>query len=93
MLPVLRHPARVSAACARLRAQASAVCPAVAVLPPAAVGSASDVRVQPPAVAALRASRVLLRAAPAVPVSAMVPAWRAQPQVARAVQARLPAAA
>ncbi|MGY3584375.1 hypothetical protein ACVIGB_006567 [Bradyrhizobium sp. USDA 4341] len=87
---VLREwpPVLGSAAYARVLRRAAA-CPAAAVLPPAAVGSAWDVRALPPAVAG-SASRVQPRAAPAVQVLAMVPASR---RVARAAQVRLPAEA
>ncbi|WP_353704063.1 hypothetical protein, partial [Bradyrhizobium sp. INPA03-11B] len=86
-VPVLRHLASESAACARLPAQASAACQAAAVLQQAA-GAVWDVRALPPA--ASGASRVQPRAAPAVRVS--VPARASQQQGAR-VRARPKAAA
>ena len=57
----------------------AAACPVAAVLRPAAVGSASDVRGQPPAVAGL-VSQAPLRAAPAVPGPAR--ASRVRPRAA-----------
>ncbi|MBR1316978.1 hypothetical protein JQ562_38670, partial [Bradyrhizobium sp. AUGA SZCCT0051] len=88
--PVLQEWHLVLGSAARARVLRRAVaCPAAAVLPPAAVGSAWDVRALPPAVAG-SASLVQPRAAPAVPVLAMVPASR---RVARAARARLPAEA
>ncbi|MGY2810198.1 hypothetical protein ACVIHF_006928 [Bradyrhizobium sp. USDA 4506] len=68
--------APASAACARVLRRAAA-CRVAAVLRPAAV--ASDVRGRPPAVAG-SASQALLRAAPAVPVTAM--ASRVRPRAA-----------
>lgn len=68
--------APASAACARVPRQATA-CRVAAVLRPAAVASAWDVRGQPSAVAGL-ASQAPLRAAPAVPVPARVS--RGQPR-------------
>ncbi|MGX1102779.1 hypothetical protein AB7M47_001162 [Bradyrhizobium elkanii] len=69
---------RALASGARVLRQAAA-CPVAAVLRPAAVESASDVRGRPPAVAG-SASQAPLRAAPAVPVPAM--ASRARPRAA-----------
>lgn len=66
--PERRHPARASAACARGLRRAAAW-PDVAVLPREAVGSASDVRAQPPAAVASQAWRVRQRAAVQVPAS------------------------
>ncbi len=79
VLPARRRPAREPAVCARPLALASAACPAVAVQPQAAAGSAWDERGPPPAAVASQVSRVLLR------VAAASQAWRAQPRAAAAL--------
>ncbi|MGX1071398.1 hypothetical protein AB7M45_002008 [Bradyrhizobium elkanii] len=80
-----------SEACARDLRRAAA-CRVAAVLRPAAVGSASDVRGRPPAVAWL-ASQVPPRAAPAVPGPAMASRVRPRAVAVWDVQAQPPAEA